>query len=172
MAQILIINPLESRDCGKDTCLTVGLVIVTTHTSAHIRARSQEPASFSKASLGPTCQLVTSCISPISHSQPSQRSKHFSKLKLRNLMKLKFCPYFVEKDFHVKSIKGIFDVRLMPLLTEFSVQLMTREDTLKEKNSGASCDKVRTITKNCKDKVEKNEGMSQLCSGCQARTQR
>ncbi len=35
---------------------------------------------------------------------------------------------------------------------------MTREDTLKEKNSGASCDKVRTITKNCKDKVEKDGG--------------
>ena len=39
-------------------------------------------------------------------------------------------------------------------------QLMTRQDTLKEKNSGASCDKVRTITKNCKDKVEKDGGMS------------
>jgi len=39
------------------------------------------------------------------------------------------------------------------------VMLMTREDTLKEKNSGASCDKVRTITKNCKDKVEKNGGI-------------
>jgi len=39
------------------------------------------------------------------------------------------------------------------------VMLMTRQDTLKEKNSGASCDKLRTITKNCKDKVEKDGGI-------------
>ena len=146
----------KSRDCGKDTYLTVGLVIVTSHTSAHIRARSQQV--LARPGWVPLVNLSLAASLPFS----AQRSKHFSKLKLQNLIKLKFCPYFVEKDFHVKSIKGIFDVRLMPLLKEFSVKLMTREDTLKEKNSGASCDKVRTITKNCKDKVEKDGGM--LCS--------
>lgn len=35
---------------------------------------------------------------------------------------------------------------------------MTRKDTLKEKNSGPACDKVRTITKNCKEKEEKEKG--------------
>jgi len=39
------------------------------------------------------------------------------------------------------------------------VMLMTRKDSLKEKNSGPSCEKVRTITKNCKDKEEKDEGI-------------
>lgn len=40
---------------------------------------------------------------------------------------------------------------------------MTRKDSLKEKNSGPSCEKVRTITKNCKDKEEKDEGKLKRC---------
>ena len=38
------------------------------------------------------------------------------------------------------------------------LQLVTREDTLKEKHSGPGCDKLRTITKNCKDKEEREGG--------------
>jgi len=56
------------------------------------------------------------------------------------------------------------------------VMLMTREDTLKEKNSGASCDKVRTITKNCKEKLKKMEEFvflrnQRMLPGASARTQ-
>jgi len=39
------------------------------------------------------------------------------------------------------------------------VMLVTREDTLKEKHSGPGCDKLRTITKNCKDKEEREGGI-------------
>ena len=35
-------------------------------------------------------------------------------------------------------------------------QLMTREDSLKTKNSAPSCEKMRRITKNCKDKLRKS----------------
>ena len=38
------------------------------------------------------------------------------------------------------------------------LQLVTREDTLKEKHSGPGCDKLRPITKNCKDKEEREGG--------------
>merc|ERR1719429_502366 len=37
------------------------------------------------------------------------------------------------------------------------VMLITRKDTLKEKNSGPACDKVRTITKNCKEREQEKE---------------
>ena len=33
---------------------------------------------------------------------------------------------------------------------------MTRQDTLKERHSSAGCEKKRRITKNCKDKDDKN----------------
>jgi len=36
------------------------------------------------------------------------------------------------------------------------VLLMTRQDTLKERHSSAGCEKKRRITKNCKDKDDKN----------------
>ena len=39
----------------------------------------------------------------------------------------------------------------------YSYQLITRKDTLKEKNSGPACDKVRTITKNCKEREQEKE---------------
>ena len=102
-----VINPAESRYtiCGKDPCLTVGLVIVTTHTSP--LSLISEPGAQAARPGGPTCQLVTRCIS-LAFSQPAQRSKHFSKLKLRNLIKLKSCPYFVKRIFMSRSQRNIW----------------------------------------------------------------
>lgn len=102
-----VINPAESRYTiyGKDPCLTVGLVIVTTHTSP--LSLISEPGAQAARPGGPTCQLVTRCIS-LAFSQPAQRSKHFSKLKLRNLIKLKSCPYFVKRIFMSRSQRNIW----------------------------------------------------------------
>ena len=52
------------------------------------------------------------------------------------------------------------EVHLVPFIFTHPalLQLVTREDTLKEKHSGPGCDKLRTITKNCKDKEEREGG--------------
>ena len=56
--------------------------------------------------------------------QPSRRSKHFTNLKLQNLITLKFCPYFVKKDFHVNLSKEY----LMFVWSPFSENLLLADD--------------------------------------------
>ena len=48
---------------------------------------------------------------------------------------------------------------------------MTRQDSLKAKNSASSCEKVRTITKNCKDKEERDRGEEKYSTACQLNLQ-
>ena len=82
-------------------CLTVGLVIVTTHISPHLLiSKPGQARRGSLVNLSPDASL--------SFSQPAQGSKHFSKLKLQNLIKLKSCPYFVKRIFMSRSQRNIW----------------------------------------------------------------
>ena len=96
----------ESETLYQDTrwqrqCLTVGLVIVTTHTSPHLLI--SKPGQARRGSL-----VNLSLDASLSFSQPAKGSKHFSKLKLQNLIKLKSCPYFVKRIFMSRSQRNIW----------------------------------------------------------------
>ena len=97
------INPAESRynlwqrsmfDSWPSYCYNSHLASLP-----HIRARS----SGSQARRGPLVNLSLDASRVLS----AQRSKHFSKLKLRNLIKLKSCPYFVKRIFMSRSQRNI-----------------------------------------------------------------
>lgn len=98
-----VINPAESRYTiyGKDPCLTVGLVIVTTHTSP--LSLISEPGAQAARPGGPTCQLVTRCISRVLSASPE--IKTLLKVKTTKSDKTQILSIFCKKDFHVKISK-------------------------------------------------------------------